>query len=184
MSFKHLLSFLGATVLAFVMFTTGAEAATYKVKQGDTISAVAQKYGTTVAKLKTANKLQLNTVQVGQTLIVPEAATKTTASVAKKEEAKFKTMTVTATAYTASCAGCSGITATGINLKKNPGKKVIAVDPRVIPLGTKVWVEGYGEAIAGDTGGAIKGNKIDVFLPTKKQVNNWGRRTVTIKVYQ
>ncbi len=42
--------------------------------------------------------------------------------------------------------------------------KVIAVDPKVIPLGSKVWVEGYGEAIAGDTGGAIKGNRIDVLV--------------------
>ena len=45
--------------------------------------------------------------------------------------------------------------------------KLIAVDPSVIPLGSKVWVEGYGVAIAGDTGGAIKGNKIDVLMPDK-----------------
>ena len=45
--------------------------------------------------------------------------------------------------------------------------KLIAVDPSVIPLGSKVWVEGYGVAIAGDTGGAIKGNKIDVLMPIK-----------------
>ena len=42
--------------------------------------------------------------------------------------------------------------------------KMMAVDPKVIPLGSKVWVEGYGEAIAGDTGGAIKGNRIDILL--------------------
>nr|WP_152419785.1 G5 and 3D domain-containing protein [Bhargavaea cecembensis] len=89
---------------------------------------------------------------------------------------------VTATAYTASCNGCSGITATGINLKANPGAKVIAVDPRVIPLGSKVWVEGYGTAIAGDTGGAIKGNKIDVFVPTKDQAYSFGRKKVKIKI--
>ena len=101
-----------------------------------------------------------------------------------KEERAYKTIRVTSTAYTAYCRGCSGVTATGINLRKNPNMKVIAVDPRVIPLGSKVWVEGYGEAIAGDTGGAIKGNKIDVFLPTTAKAKNWGRRTVTIKVYQ
>ncbi|MFX6153002.1 3D domain-containing protein, partial [Acinetobacter baumannii] len=49
---------------------------------------------------------------------------------------------VIATAYTAYCTGCSGTTATGINLRANPNAKVIAVDPRVIPLGTKVYVEG------------------------------------------
>lgn len=93
-----------------------------------------------------------------------------------------KEMVVTATAYTAYCTGCSGTTAYGIDLRANPNQKVIAVDPRVIPLGTKVWVEGYGEAIAGDTGGAIKGNKIDVFIPTKESAMAWGRKTVKIRV--
>lgn len=60
--------------------------------------------------------------------------------------------------------------------------KVIAVDPKVIPLGTKVWVEGYGTAIAGDTGGAIKGNKIDIFVADKTAAYNWGRRVVTVKI--
>ncbi len=93
-----------------------------------------------------------------------------------------KTMTVSATAYTAYCAGCSGTTATGIDLRSNPNQKVIAVDPSVIPLGSKVWVEGYGEAIAGDTGGAIKGNKIDLFIPSQDAALQWGRKDVTIKV--
>lgn len=91
-------------------------------------------------------------------------------------------LTVTATAYTPYCTGCSGVTATGINLRNNPDLKVIAVDPSIIPLGTKVYVEGYGYAIAGDTGGAIKGNKIDVFFPTKSQAYNWGRKTVKIRI--
>lgn len=93
-----------------------------------------------------------------------------------------KEMTVTATAYTANCNGCSGVTATGIDLRANPGQKVIAVDPSVIPLGSKVFVEGYGTAIAGDTGGAIKGNKIDVFVPSKSEAMNFGVKTVKIKV--
>jgi 3D (Asp-Asp-Asp) domain-containing protein len=89
---------------------------------------------------------------------------------------------VSASAYTASCKGCSGVTSTGINLKKNPGLKVIAVDPSVIKIGTKVYVEGYGYAIAGDTGGAIRGNKIDVFIPNKSDALKWGRKTVKIKI--
>ncbi|WP_313894767.1 ubiquitin-like domain-containing protein [Psychrobacillus sp.] len=89
---------------------------------------------------------------------------------------------VTATAYTAYCNGCSGTTKTGINLKANPDLKVIAVDPSVIPLGSKVWVEGYGYAVAGDTGGAIKGNKIDLFMPSKSQAYDFGRKKVRIKV--
>ena len=91
-------------------------------------------------------------------------------------------MYVVATAYTASCSGCSGTTATGINLHVNSSAKVIAVDPRVIPLGTKVWVEGYGYAVAADTGGAIKGNKIDVFIASKAEAYRWGRKTVKIKI--
>ena len=89
-------------------------------------------------------------------------------------------MTMEATAYTAYCTGCSGTTAYGIDLRANPNEKVIAVDPRVIPLGTRVWVEGYGEAIAGDTGGAIKGNKIDVFIPSYDNAIQWGRKQVKL----
>ncbi|MEK5067665.1 ubiquitin-like domain-containing protein [Sporosarcina sp. FSL K6-1508] len=89
---------------------------------------------------------------------------------------------VTATAYTAGCNGCSGITRTGINLRANPNLKVIAVDPKVIPLGSKVWVEGYGYAVAGDTGGAIKGKKIDLHVPTKNEAYKFGRRQVKVKI--
>ncbi|MET3576217.1 ubiquitin-like domain-containing protein [Bhargavaea ullalensis] len=89
---------------------------------------------------------------------------------------------VSATAYTASCNGCSGITSTGINLKANPNAKVIAVDPSIIPLGSKVWVEGYGYAVAGDTGGAIKGHKIDVFVSSQSQAMSFGRKKVRIKI--
>jgi uncharacterized protein YabE (DUF348 family) len=89
---------------------------------------------------------------------------------------------VSTTAYTAYCNGCSGRTATGLDLRANPNSKVIAVDPRIIPLGTKVYVEGYGYAIAADTGGAIKGYKIDVFFPTKAEAFRWGVRKVKIKI--
>ncbi len=93
-----------------------------------------------------------------------------------------QTKTMEATAYTAECYGCSGVTATGIDLNKNRHKKVIAVDPNVIPLGSRVWVSGYGEAIAGDTGGDIKGNRIDLHFPNKSAAFDYGRRSVTVKV--
>lgn len=93
-----------------------------------------------------------------------------------------KSLTVTASAFTASCSGCSGVTSTGINLNANPNQKVIAVDPNVIPLGSRVWVEGYGEAVAGDTGGAIRGNRIDIHVPNKQAAYDWGVRTVEIKI--
>jgi len=100
-----------------------------------------------------------------------------------KSSSEGKVLTMEATAYGPDCAGCSGITATGIDIKKNPTPKVISVDPNVIPLGTRVWVEGYGEAIAADTGGAIKGNRIDVLVESEEYAaNNWGRRTVEVKI--
>jgi uncharacterized protein YabE (DUF348 family) len=89
---------------------------------------------------------------------------------------------VNATAYTANCNGCSGNTATGLNLRANPGAKVIAVDPRIIPLGTKVYVDGYGYATAADTGGAIKGYKIDVFFSSNADAYRWGNRKVKITI--
>lgn len=85
---------------------------------------------------------------------------------------------VTATAYSHQDSG--SITKLGYNIKANPNMKLIAVDPAVIPLGKKVWVEGYGVAIAGDTGGAIIGHKIDVLMPTKQHALQWGRKTVKI----
>ncbi|QPA30990.1 G5 and 3D domain-containing protein [Thermaerobacillus caldiproteolyticus] len=91
---------------------------------------------------------------------------------------------VTATAYTAYCEGCSGRTRTGINLRANPHMKVIAVDPRIIPLGSKVYVEGYGYAIAADTGSAINGYKIDVFFPEKSTAFRWGVKRVKVRVLQ
>lgn len=91
-----------------------------------------------------------------------------------------KTIVVSATGYSTAEAGLSTHTATGIDLRSTP--MVIAVDPRVIPLGSMVEVPGYGVAIAGDTGGAIKGNKIDVHFSSVEQAFAWGRKTVTIKV--
>ncbi|WP_270345164.1 3D domain-containing protein [Lactococcus petauri] len=88
-------------------------------------------------------------------------------------------LTVSATAYS-SDNGLGFITATGINLHQNP--MCIAVDPSVLPLGKMVEVPGYGIAIAGDTGGAIKGNIIDVHLPTTAQAQAWGRKTIQINV--
>ncbi|MDN4494855.1 LysM peptidoglycan-binding domain-containing protein [Ureibacillus aquaedulcis] len=93
-----------------------------------------------------------------------------------------KVLIMEATAYTASCEGCSGITSTGINLKENPDAKVISVDPTVIPLGSKVYVEGYGEAIAGDTGGGIKGNKIDVFIASKQEAVKFGVKQLKVTI--
>jgi len=65
-----------------------------------------------------------------------------------------------------------------------PRYGLIATDPQVIPLGTKLYVEGYGYAIAADTGGAIKGDKIDVFFDTRGRCFQWGRRHVKVFVLE
>lgn len=122
---------------------------------------------------KTVTEKQDKVVTVG---------TKTDVQLASRGEESGTEVHVNSTAYTASCNGCSGRTATGIDLKANPNAKVIAVDPSFIPLGTKVYVEGYGYAIAADTGGSIKGKKIDVFFPTTAEAYRWGNRQVKIKI--
>jgi 3D (Asp-Asp-Asp) domain-containing protein len=81
-----------------------------------------------------------------------------------------------ATAYTAGCAGCSGITAIG----RPAGHGIVAVDPSVIPLGTKLFIPGYGLAIAGDTGGAIHGYRIDLGFNSLRDAMLFGRRSVTV----
>ncbi|MFC0524382.1 3D domain-containing protein [Pontibacillus salicampi] len=94
----------------------------------------------------------------------------------QQQNEQNRTIQMEATAYTAHCEGCSGITKTGINLLENPNKKVVAVDPNTIPLGSIVHVEGYGRAIAGDIGSAIQGNRIDVFLNNQADALDFGRR--------
>jgi len=101
---------------------------------------------------------------------------------AASSEPTGKEITVEATAYTAECEGCSGITKTGVDLKANPDEKVIAVDPSVIPLGSTVYVEGYGYAKAEDIGGGIKGHEIDVFVPAEDDALEWGRKEVKVTI--
>ncbi|MED4140136.1 LysM peptidoglycan-binding domain-containing protein [Priestia megaterium] len=173
----------------------------YKVQPGDTMWSVAQRHGISISQLKQWNNLSSNTIYINQVLQVggqaaaqakpstpattaPSAPSTSTPAPAPAQESKSvsKEITVEATAYTAYCAGCSGITATGIDLRSNPNRKVIAVDPRVIPLGSRVYVEGYGEAIAGDTGGAIKGTRVDLFMASQSSALNWGRKTVKLQI--
>ena len=99
---------------------------------------------------------------------------------AKPEVSSGRTLRVQATGYSTKQPNLSTHTATGIDLRINP--RVIAVDPSVIPLGSMVEVEGMGVYIAGDTGGAIRGNIIDIHFQTVGEALSWGRRSVTIRV--
>ena len=89
-------------------------------------------------------------------------------------------MSMEATAYLPTDGSGAGITATGIRATYG----VVAVDPRVIPLGTKVYIPGYGVALAADTGGAIKGYKIDLCMESYSECMRFGRRNVTVYVLE
>ena len=122
---------------------------------------------------------------VEQATKVVEEVVETSTAVAeevKKEEARKagRSITVHASAYSYNEAGLSPYTADGTNLRNEP--KIIAVDPSVIPLGSLVEIPGYGVYRAADTGGAIKGNKIDIHMTSVAAMNQFGRRTMTIKV--
>ena len=92
----------------------------------------------------------------------------------------IKTLTMESTAYYG-----HATTASGLKPVRNPdGISTVAVDPNVIPLGSKVYVSGYGVAIAADTGGAIKGNIIDVYLNSYEECMSWGRRQVTVQILE
>lgn len=73
-----------------------------------------------------------------------------------------------------------GKTASGLPV----GKGVVAVDPKLIPLGTRLFVPGYGRAVAADVGTAIKGRIIDLWMPTTAAARSWGRKTVVITIYR
>lgn len=98
-------------------------------------------------------------------------------------------LVVTGTAYTPNCAGCSGITATGIDVRSNPNQNIIATDPRVIPMGSKVRLTSKsfpsinGVYTAADTGGAIKGNRIDILVASNTRAKTIGvRHDIVIEV--
>lgn len=183
----------------FFISSTAHAAEIYEVQSGDTLSSIA------VAKLGSADKMSQiveknhisnpNLIYPGQKLELPdnenkqesqpsvvqstsEEATTSTQVQDQQSAATGTQITVEATAYDGY--GMGGMTATG-NQITSPSDKVIAVDPSVIPLGSRVYVPGYGEAIAWDTGGVIKGNIIDLNISEADAVQ-WGRRTVTITI--
>jgi len=91
-----------------------------------------------------------------------------------------KTMEMNVSAYSPSCAGVNDITASGTQVRRG----VCAVDTSVIPFGTKIFVPGYGVAVAEDRGGAIKGNKLDLFMESYSEARQWGRKNLTVYILE
>ncbi len=130
-------------------------------------------------------------IKVG-TKKVSTSKSKTTAVTTGKTKAKdfsySRVITAKATAYDCSLAENGGHSKTAYGL--TPGYGIVAVDPKVIPLGTRLYIESsdggkswvYGYCIAGDTGGAIKGNKVDLCFNTKAECRSFGRRTATVYI--
>lgn len=152
-----------------------------------------------VKKVFENGKLVSEKIIEEETIVEPipkimEKGTKNTVASSRGNIRFRKAITMTATAYDLSYESTGkrpgdkyyGITASGT--KARPG--VVAVDPRIIPLGTKLYVESldstkdYGFCIAEDTGGAIKGNKIDLFFNTAREVRNFGRRKVKVYIIE
>jgi 3D (Asp-Asp-Asp) domain-containing protein len=105
-----------------------------------------------------------------QAASTPAAATASAASVVDGA----RILTVTSTGYS-----MPGRTATGLPV----GLGIVAVDPAVIPLGTRLSIPGYGEGVAADTGGAVQGLTIDLWFPTPAEARAWGRRTISITLH-
>ncbi|MCA1062716.1 hypothetical protein LS684_22310 (plasmid) [Cytobacillus spongiae] len=152
----------------------------HNLEKGDILWEIANRYHVSIDEVGTRQQLLKEGYTVNEDSTDGQAVQ--SAEIETSEDDVVKEVNVTATAYTAYCEGCIGITKTGVDLIENPDARVIAVDPSVIPLGSKVYVEGFGYARAEDTGGAIKGNRIDIYMEKEKDALNYGVQDVKVKV--
>lgn len=157
-----------ARVLAGVRSRQGVTRDRLAVLEAEARAAVARS-----AAVERAGPQQAASAPAAET--APEPSPETAAAPAARPGSAGTSLVVDAVAY-----HLPGRTASGLPV----GVGVIAVDPNVIPLGTRVFVPGYGPAVAADVGTAIKGNIIDLWMPSTAQARAWGRRTVTITVYR
>ena len=180
------------------LVTEGNGSVMYTVQWGDTLSVIAAATGVPVEKLVEMNNInnanlifsgtqfQLSkdateiTVKKGEEQKTYDVSGEAVKEVEKSSATSGYELTVEATAYSYNEAGLTPYTADGTYLPSEPN--VIAVDPSVIPLGSIVEIPGYGTFRAADTGGAIKGNRIDVHFVNVGDTYNFGRRTITIRV--
>lgn len=158
----------------------GEKSVTYKVTYVDGKEFRKVRLSSAVTKEAISSKVSCGPKTVRKVAAKPAKSPNRSVSRQSSRSMSFagrKTVTMTATAYAAESFRHSK-TATGTRAVRG----VVAVDPRVIPLGTKLYIEGYGYAVAADTGGAIKGNRIDLVMNTVRECRNWGRRKVKVHI--
>ena len=149
----------------------GSLAAERRLTQQQISSVVAQADAARARSEQLARVSTTESISPGAAAVAPAAVTFSSAAPAV---AGARTITVSATGY-----ALAGRTATGLSV----GWGVAAVDPSVIPLGTHMTIPGYGEAVAADTGSAVRGASIDLWFPSLAQARAWGRRTVTVTLH-
>lgn len=163
-------------------------AAQYVIQPGDTLYRISKFFNTNVEMLMMENRLDdPHTLQVGQHLSIPAPDEDIQTWLGDGSSSIGKVMTATLTAYTAGFESTGktpshpayGITSSGAKVKEN---HTIAVDPDVIPMGSLVYIEGVGIRKAEDTGSAIKGARIDVYIPDLKTALKFGVKK-NVKVY-
>lgn len=183
--------------LAFIPSTAFADT-TYIVKAGDTMSEIANQYDLSLDELSDLNPQVKNLdlifpgeyieTSFNKEVVSQEEVQESSIEIDEKKyepELEYETknvLTVEATAYSTNQPSLSDYTFTGINLRQNP--YVIAVDPNFIPLGSKVYIPGFGTYIAGDTGGDIKGNRIDIHITDLDAAWAFGRQTIQIEIVE
>lgn len=181
--------------LAFIPSTAFADTM-YIVKAGDTMSEIANQYDLSLDELSDLNPQVKNLdlifpgeyieTSFNKEVVSQEEVQESSIEITeKKYELEYETknvLTVEATAYSTNQPSLSDYTFTGINLRQNP--YVIAVDPNFIPLGSKVYIPGFGTYIAGDTGGDIKGNRIDIHITDLDAAWAFGRQTIQIEIVE
>jgi len=148
--------------------TTAAVRAAYAEDLRRRQDLTASQVGTLEAQARSA---QQHTAELRPATTVPETFSPEAPREAPAADEGPRTLTVSAIGYS-----LPGRTASGLPV----GRGIVAVDPSVIPLGTRLYVPGYGEAVAADTGSAIRGNVIDLWFATTAEAYAWGRRTVVV----
>ncbi len=178
-SAKTMRKLIVCSTLVVSLLSAATPTFAYTVKSGDTMTKIATDNGMALQDLSKANpQIQdLNSIFVGQQINLNGLNTGTEATINQKVDSNFKPFT--ATAYS-----MGTVTATGTKVAQG---RTIAVDPNVIPLGSKVEIKSDIPGVSGiytaeDTGSAVKGNKIDIYMNTYDQCVQFGLRDIQLRV--